>query len=85
MAASASAPASWLSDLLAGGSGPIAQLLEQTSPATLGLTVLSAIVLVPVLASFLLGRDTKLPVINPPGIFEPKLKKKFEFVSKGIT
>lgn len=84
MAASPSSPASWLANPLAGGTGPIAQLLEQTSPATLGLTLLVAIVLVPVLASFLLGRDIKLPVVNPPGAFEPTIKKQFEFVSRGV-
>ncbi|KAL8296103.1 hypothetical protein RB600_001545 [Gaeumannomyces tritici] len=50
---------------------------------TIALTIL-ALVFVPVAASFLGGRANKLPVVNPPKLFEIRLQKQLEFVSSGL-
>ncbi|KLU88223.1 hypothetical protein MAPG_07210 [Magnaporthiopsis poae ATCC 64411] len=72
MAASVSADSAWLPrPLLA--SSPL-------DPQTTVIVTLAALVIVPVIASYLLGgKGTKMPVANPPKLYQTEAQKQMEF------
>ncbi|KAI6484402.1 hypothetical protein MCOR14_007038 [Pyricularia oryzae] len=81
MASSVHADSGWLRKQVMGSSG--LELLD-SSRFTIGIT-LAALVLLPVVASYLTGarKGKEAPLVNPPGLFQLAVQKNIEFVHKG--
>ncbi|KAL8369611.1 hypothetical protein RB595_000103 [Gaeumannomyces hyphopodioides] len=84
MASSLNVDTTWLQHQLQ-GKGALVDLLFEFDRSTIALT-LAALVLVPVIASYIFGTKTdgKVPVVNAPGPFELTVQKQFEYVTKGV-
>ncbi|KLU80907.1 hypothetical protein MAPG_00004 [Magnaporthiopsis poae ATCC 64411] len=80
IAASASAHATWLPSPLLGGYAACDQ-----SITAVAVTVIAALVLVPIIASYLFGaKYSEVPLANAPGPFELRSQKKLWFVQNGM-
>ncbi|TLD22910.1 hypothetical protein PspLS_07093, partial [Pyricularia sp. CBS 133598] len=81
MASIVNADRAWLQDQILGGLASF-----EFDRSTVALT-LAALVLVPVIVSYIIGgfRDDKIPLLNPTGLFELSLIKNVEFMTKGMS